>query len=179
MKIQVLGGYKKISSYGPPGTNPCKTLPEDTRFTGKVMHWHKTFEYVSKTASNFQWPQNFPALLAYDKLQIYMYQYCLWGWQVPKLPLQIGYRGVNTRTPGRIHPYFTDKDVWSYLKWGLKRIRNLCLGWSSIKRNRFYYMYVSWTFYWTIKPQGKGEVWVTKVSPLPKNTFKSTQRPRS
>ena len=49
-----------ISKYG-SGTAPCQTLPENTCITGKVIHRHKSFEYVSNKTSNFPWPKNFSA----------------------------------------------------------------------------------------------------------------------
>ena len=43
------------------GMGSSKTLPESTCITGKVIHRHKGFQYVSTATSNFPWPQTFSA----------------------------------------------------------------------------------------------------------------------
>ena len=56
MKIQIQAGYwvtNKFQVQVGSGTSPHKTLPRATCITGEVSHWHKSFEYVSITASNF------------------------------------------------------------------------------------------------------------------------------
>ena len=47
------------------GTSPCKTLPEKAGITGKVIHKHKGFQYMSVTLPSFPWPQNYSAFLSY------------------------------------------------------------------------------------------------------------------
>ena len=76
IKNQVLVGYrvfKKNQVRVESGSGPCKTLPENTCITSKVIHRHKGLEYVS-TTPNFPLPQNFSAFLSCDELQIN--QYC-------------------------------------------------------------------------------------------------------
>ena len=56
MKIQIQAGYwvtNKFQVQVGSGTSPHKTLPRATCITCEVIHWHKSFEYVSITASNF------------------------------------------------------------------------------------------------------------------------------
>ena len=57
MKNQVLDGYrvfKKIQVRVESGSDPRKTLPENTCITSQVIHRHKGWEYVStKTPTEF------------------------------------------------------------------------------------------------------------------------------
>ena len=55
MKNQVLVGYrvfKKNQVWVESSSGPCKTLPENTCITGKVIHRHKGLEYESRTTLN-------------------------------------------------------------------------------------------------------------------------------
>ena len=78
MKIQIRVEYRVSNKFQvrvETGTGPPEALPANTCITGEAINRHKSFEYVSTTTSNFPWPQNFSAFLAYDELQIN--QYCL------------------------------------------------------------------------------------------------------
>ena len=78
MKIQIRVGFWRSNKFQVQvglGMGPHKTLPVNICIADKLIHRHKMFEYLSTTTSNFPWPQNFSAFLAYVELQTN--EYCL------------------------------------------------------------------------------------------------------
>ena len=64
MKNQVLVGYRVVINFQgrvESGSNPRKTLPENTCINSEVVHRHQGLEYLCTTTPNFPWPQNFSA----------------------------------------------------------------------------------------------------------------------